>query len=71
MKNQFLLLQISWIAVLFFFVPIFGDGQTIQTNIKNPTVDYERLAKIDDVVNEYINKNWLTGAVSIIINDNK
>ena len=45
--------------------------QVIQTNTKNSNVDYERLAKIDGLVNDYINKNWLTGAVTIVIKDNQ
>ncbi len=46
-------------------------GQVIQTKAKNNTVDYERLAKIDGLVNDYIAKNWLTGAVTIVIKDNQ
>jgi len=48
-----------------------GQSQVIQTGTKNNTVDYERLAKIDGLVNEYISKNWLTGAVSIVVKDNQ
>src|SRR6187431_1699793 len=50
---------------------LMGQSQVIQTGTKNNTVDYERLAKIDGLVNEYISKNWLTGAVSIVIKDNQ
>jgi CubicO group peptidase (beta-lactamase class C family) len=47
-------------------------AQTIQTAAKeNATIDKGRLARIDDLVNSYINKNWLTGAVTIIIKDNQ
>src|SRR5687767_8711306 len=46
-------------------------AQVIQTNTKNNTVDYERLAKIDGLVNDYIKKNWLTGAVTLVIKDNQ
>jgi len=46
-------------------------AQVKQTNTKNNVVDYEKLAKIDDLVNKYIAKNWLTGAVSIVIKDNQ
>ena len=46
-------------------------AQVIQTNTKNNNVDYERLAKIDALVNDYIKKNWLTGAVTIVIKDNQ
>lgn len=54
-----------------FFLPILIHAQIIQTNTKNNSVDYEKLARIDGIVNEYINKNWLTGAVSIVIKDNQ
>ncbi len=47
------------------------EAQVIQTNTKNSNVDYEKLAKIDGLVNDYINKNWLTGAVTIVIKDNQ
>src|SRR6187431_1724569 len=50
---------------------LMGQSQVIQTGTKNNTVDYERLAKIDGLVNEYISKNWLTGAVTILIKDNQ
>lgn len=53
------------------FISIAGQSQVIQTNTKNNNIDYERLAKIDGLINEYINKNWLTGAVTIVIKDNQ
>ncbi|GAC1382587.1 MAG: serine hydrolase domain-containing protein [Ginsengibacter sp.] len=36
----------------------------------NSNVDYQKLSRIDNLVQEYISKNWLTGAVTIIIKDN-
>jgi CubicO group peptidase (beta-lactamase class C family) len=48
-----------------------SNSQVIQTNSKNTHVDYEKLAKIDGLINDYINKNWLTGVVTIIIKDNQ
>ena len=56
---------------LLFAIVLLSNAQTIQHNTKNNAVDYERLAKIDGLVNDYINKNWLTGAVSIVIKDNQ
>jgi CubicO group peptidase (beta-lactamase class C family) len=53
------------------FISIIGQSQVIQTTTKNNNVDYGRLAKIDGLINEYINKNWLTGAVTIVIKDNQ
>lgn len=52
-------------------LPIGLKSQVIQINTKNNTIDYNKLAKIDDLVKDYISKNWLTGAVSIIVKDNK
>ncbi len=52
-------------------LPFFVTAQVIQLNAKNNSVDYERLSRIDAVVNEYINKKWLNGAVSIVIKDNQ
>ena len=54
-------------SVILLFISIVGQAQVIQTNTKNNNVDYNRLARIDGLVNEYISKNWLTGAVSIVI----
>ena len=59
------------VSVVILFLFLQGQSQVIQTGTKNNTVDYERLAKIDGLVNEYISKNWLTGAVSIVIKDNQ
>src|SRR5215212_10234559 len=57
--------------VLALLQPFFSPAQVIQTNAKNTSVDHEKLAKIDGLVNEYIAKNWLTGAVTIVIKDNQ
>ena len=59
------------VPVVILFMSLVAQSQIIQTGTKNNTVDYERLAKIDGLVNEYISKNWLTGAVSIVIKDNQ
>lgn len=37
----------------------------------NASVNYGRLARIDTLVNNYISKNWLTGAVTLIVKDNQ
>lgn len=47
-------------------------AQVIQTNAKpNSSINMTRLGRIDDLVNSYINKQWLTGAVTLIIKDNQ
>ena len=63
-------LSILATSFVFLFVANQSHAQIIQAG-KNNSVDYERLARIDTVVNEYINKKWLHGAVSIIIKDNQ
>ena len=59
------------VSLIILFVSLPGQSQVIQANTKNKNIDYEKLAKIDGLVNEYINKNWLTGAVTIVIKDNQ
>lgn len=46
-------------------------AQVIELNGVNKNIDYKKLSLIDNVVNDYISKNWLTGAVSIVIKDNQ
>jgi CubicO group peptidase (beta-lactamase class C family) len=52
-------------------IPVVSRAQVIQAGVKNKNVDYDKLAMIDDLVNSYIARNWLTGAVTIIIKDNQ
>lgn len=59
------------LVVLILLLPAVVPSQVIQTNAKNAAVDYEKLARIDKLVNDYISKNWLTGAVSIVVKDNQ
>jgi CubicO group peptidase (beta-lactamase class C family) len=68
---KFVTPRIVLVSVVILFISLLGQSQVIQTSSKNNTVDYERLAKIDGLVTEYISKNWLTGAVSIVIKDNQ
>jgi CubicO group peptidase (beta-lactamase class C family) len=60
-----------FVAFIILLLPMLVQAQVKQTNTKNNAVDYVKLAKIDDLVNDYIAKNWLTGAVSIVIKDNQ
>ena len=57
---------------LFFFLPSFISAQVIEKNGKsNPSVDYERLARIDNLVNDYIKKDWVKAVVTIVVKDNQ
>lgn len=59
-----------FIAFIILF-PLLAPAQVIETGTKNNSVDYQKMAKVDDLVNDYISKNWLTGAVTIVIKDNQ
>ncbi|MDB5245824.1 MAG: estB 1 [Segetibacter sp.] len=65
------LLRKIQVAALLFLLPFLTDAQVIQKNANQyPGVDYKRLNRIDSVLTDYINKNWLTGAVTLVIKDN-
>ena len=38
--------------------------------VKHNGIHYERLAQLDTLLNQYEEKNWLVGAVVIIVKDN-
>src|SRR5579859_962839 len=41
------------------------------TGAPDRSVDYDRLARIDTLVNGYISRGWLNGAVTIVVKDNQ
>ncbi|MCW3112934.1 MAG: estB 1 [Segetibacter sp.] len=58
------------LAILLF--PVKQHAQVIQTTVKqNPSINYDRLKRIDTLLNDYVNKNYLTGAVTLVIKDNQ
>lgn len=68
MQKKFLAI----IFIFFLYMPATLLAQVIATKAKpDPTVNYDRLKKIDNVVNDYINKKQLTGAVTIVVKDNQ
>ena len=47
-------------------------AQTLSpTVVKNGGINYDRLSKIDTLLNNYVDKNWLVGDVVLIIKDNQ
>jgi CubicO group peptidase (beta-lactamase class C family) len=47
-------------------------SQQIQIAVKaNASVNMNRLSQIDDLLNDYISKKWLTGAVTLVVKDNQ
>lgn len=71
MSKKLLLRFFPVLLILIFSSSLFA--QTIQTDpkSKNPNVDYKVLAGIDSVVNDYINKDWVKGVVTLIVKDNQ
>ena len=37
----------------------------------HPAVDYDRLARIDGLINAYVSSNWVEGVVTIVVKDNQ
>lgn len=62
LKNFFLLIL---------FLPSFLFAQKIETGGINKHVNYERLARIDSLINNYIAHKWINGATTIIVKDNQ
>jgi len=47
-------------------------AQTLSpTVVKHSGIHYERLARVDSVLKQYVDKNWLAGAVVIVVKDNQ
>jgi CubicO group peptidase (beta-lactamase class C family) len=61
--------NVVFINLLIF--PFALHAQVIQSGKNNSSINYERLAKIDGLINDYIKKNWIKGAVTIVIKDNQ
>lgn len=57
----------SLLLILFFFR---AGAQTIETGgAADASVDYSRLARIDTLVKDYIDKGWVNGVVTLVIHD--
>ena len=59
------------VFLLFLLLPLFLHAQVIQTNGTNASVNYDRVKRIDSLVDSYISKKWINGAVTIIVKDNR
>lgn len=69
--NKFLVHLYSSILLLLFIFPVSTRAQVLQLTGKNGSVNYERLAKIDGLINDYIKKDWVKGVVTIVVKDNQ
>jgi CubicO group peptidase (beta-lactamase class C family) len=59
-------------SFLVFFTLQTALTQTLSpTIVKHKGIYYERLAQVDTLLRQYVNKNWLVGAVVIVVKDNQ
>lgn len=70
MKPVLKFLPASWIFL--FTIPLLSYAQTIDVGTKpDPSVSYERLRRIDTLINGYVQQGWLKNAVTIVVRNNK
>ena len=69
--NKFLAQLRNSIFVLLLVSSADSNAQVLSLNGKNNSINYERLAKIDGLINDYIKKDWVKGVVTIIVKDNQ
>ena len=69
--HKFISFRIYLCLAFMFLLPALIGAQVIQLNAVNKSVDYKKLVQIDKIVNDYVGKNWLVGAVAIVIKDNQ
>jgi len=59
-------------VLLFLLLPFLVVAQAIRTDGKlNPSVNYEKLARVDSLVNDYVHKDWIKGVVTLVVKDNQ
>jgi CubicO group peptidase (beta-lactamase class C family) len=59
-------------AFLAFFILQTAFAQTLSPAVvKQSGIHYDRLARIDTVLKQYVDQNWLAGAVVIVVKDNQ
>ncbi|HEV2353726.1 MAG TPA: serine hydrolase domain-containing protein [Puia sp.] len=58
-----------WIGIVGCFVTLRASSQTIQPQVADPIVDQARLARIDTVIKEYLDKGWVNGVATLVIHD--
>ena len=58
--------------ILFFLLTGFAATAQILSPIQksHPQMDDKRLAYIDTVMEEYVQKNWMVGSTTLVIKDN-
>ncbi|MEO7310773.1 MAG: serine hydrolase domain-containing protein [Chitinophagaceae bacterium] len=70
MRPTFSLQRLACIVMFTAFVACSG-AQVLQTSGFHPHVNYERLKRIDSVINKYISNQWIAGAVTLVVKDGR
>ena len=60
----------AFLLVMITSIPVFSQS-ILSTTAQNKSVDYQRLKRIDTLLNQYIDKGWLNGVVTIIVKDDQ
>ncbi|WP_171608820.1 serine hydrolase domain-containing protein [Limnovirga soli] len=63
--------QIMGLFFILACLPVCLYAQVITPVSQSKAIDYTRLARIDSMVNDYVQHNWIKGAVTIIVKDNQ
>ena len=69
--NKFLRSLRNTMFILLSVFPLLLNAQVIQTSGTNNFVNYERLARIDNLINDYVKHEWVKGVVTIVVKDNQ
>lgn len=65
-------LRTACFITLSFLLPYLAKAQTIEVDAKKTAaINYGRLQRIDTLLNNYVSKEWLAGAVTLVVKDNK
>jgi CubicO group peptidase (beta-lactamase class C family) len=64
--------QLPFLLLLFFSLPFPGTAQNVMFPAgADPTVDYNRLARIDTFIEGYVRRGWAGGVVTIVIHNGR
>jgi hypothetical protein len=72
LKNTYLSSLGITVSLVFVLSALCVSARQIRTGTQpNRTVDYDRLAKIDGLINAHVSSNWVEGVVTIVVKDNQ
>ena len=71
MHMKRLLLLVICLVAAAMAIPRYAGAQAIAMNAANASVNPDRLKRIDTLVQRYIDRHWLNGAVALVLKDNQ